>query len=284
MPTIMISICLTLALMIFACGSASHESVRHIDSPVSESSIGRLTLLDSIAKRMRGEWMTRESIRRMTDKHSVYNMLMDLIGRRALYLRVDQDSAGCQFIVSFDLYDSGVMTFDSIETLPHGYKLADRYFDTATVYAFYQGFGDGEQIILHYSRPESPKSDVDIRRVDTFVRVTPSFQSFVNRIMLAGHYKDERGASVLLNEDGTGEWGRDSVYFETGTEFWDVMHSDYLKLSSTRHLTHSDSTTFGYKWSGRQLLIYPVHPGPGIPTLVIGKEPLHILTRLEDSK
>jgi len=93
----------------------------------------------------------------------------------------------------------------------------------------------------------------------TFVRVEPSVAVFVNRVLLAGDYKDEKGRSFVFTESGLAKWPGKDFRFETILDYVGSPPSCDLLMEVDEHGRYSNpSVLHMFEWKGDTLLIYKV--------------------------
>ncbi len=86
------------------------------DEMRTDTTAGRFA---TVMEGLEGGWITTRFNRALHDTRSVFRAIDQGQGKRPLWLDVRSDSASCQFVYSFDLYDSALDQFDSLRLAGH---------------------------------------------------------------------------------------------------------------------------------------------------------------------
>lgn len=113
---------------------------------------------------------------------------------------------------------------------------------------------------------------------NTFIRVEPSVSLFVNRILLAGEYKDERGNSFIFTESGVAKWPDKQFRYETLLDYIGSPASCDLLMEIDQQGRYSNpAVLYRFAWQQGNLLIYRVDNTGENP--VCAKQPTYKLRR-----
>lgn len=189
-----------------------------------------------------------------------------------LWLDVRPDSTFCEFVYSFDLYDSALREFDSLYPAgaPGVYRVLSKHGSSNDTIGI---FGENERL---YWRNDNNGPVV----VDSFIRLQTTMERYLRTVLVEGRYRDEKGKNVAIDADGLMIWGDDTLHCKVGHYFFFGMPADDYLTIAGRHNGQETNSRYGFRWQGKNLSLYKLldrkeEPGPNH-----SPHPLHILTKL----
>ncbi|MFC1541348.1 hypothetical protein ACFL50_02725, partial [Candidatus Latescibacterota bacterium] len=116
-----------------------------------------------------------------------------------------------------------------------------------------------------------------------FVRIDTTIQDYVNSIVIAGNYTDEKGQTFIFTESGEAIWPDQTFKYNVSLDTMLSLFSwcDYFFLFQGKDI-QSNRIKYPFKWEDNKLFIYGTYylPNsvPNSDSLIPTKEPLYILT------
>ena len=112
----------------------------------------------------------------------------------------------------------------------------------------------------------------------TFVRVEPNVHDYVNRIVLAGTYTDEKGRIFVFEESGRARWPDRHFDYKIGLDFV-FSESNFIMILDDRD-ERGIPQTYGFEWRDNKLLIFKgkYSEESGFNEFVREDNPVYILT------
>lgn len=95
------------------------------------------------------------------------------------------------------------------------------------------------------------------KKNQSFIRVEPNISSLVNRILLAGEYRDQNDRKFIFTESGLAKWPDKTFKYEVILDY--IMGSKpcdtFMVVDEKGHMM-KPPTEYGFFWKGDSLLIY----------------------------
>lgn len=275
---------LMVLLLSFFCGCSGRQQAPGAEAAHTAAADSLRQEPDTAASRfatvmqeLKGEWVTTRFDRAMRATRSVFRAIDQGKGKRMLCLDVRPDSTFCEFVYSFDLYDSALRRFDSLHAagppgvyglLPNSHSSDDDMVDdTVGIVA--------EGRVLYWRNDNNGPVVVD-----SFIRLQTTMERYLRAVLVEGRYRDEKGKNVAIDADGLMIWGEDTLQCKVGHYFFFGMPvDDYLDITG-RHNGQETNSCYGFRWKGKNLNLYKLldwKEGPGPDH---SPHPLHVLTKL----
>ena len=111
-----------------------------------------------------------------------------------------------------------------------------------------------------------------------FVRVEPSIDEYVSRIVIAGQYTDEGGREFVFRESGEAKWPDKTFRYRASLDpHWTRGEFDSFYVLGEK-IEDLYPMRYGFEWRDRKLLIFEIAAVREDTAVDRVKEPLHVLT------
>jgi len=112
----------------------------------------------------------------------------------------------------------------------------------------------------------------------TYVRTEPTIDHYVNKIVVAGTYTDEKGRNFAFDESGNAVWPGKTFKYKVGLDcFWTQRKFDYIEIIGEKY-ENIYPMRYGFEWKDNRLLIYEIKKVNHDTTVEREDEPLYTLT------
>ena len=109
------------------------------------------------------------------------------------------------------------------------------------------------------------------------IGLEPTIDEYVNKIVIAGTYTDEKGQNYTFEEPGLAVWPEKTFKYVVGLDcFWTRREFDYIEIFGEKY-EKIYPMQYGFEWKDNRLLIYEIQ-NVYHDTTKRADEPLYILT------
>ena len=240
-------------LLMLACGA--------------EPQAGKVTM-----ESLLGDWLNKNYVASLKKTKSP---LKSWKGIYHTSLRFTKEPTGYEWVVEFNFHEGLTYNIDGLRptSVPNTYMLVfngdqDSMRETENDRIVYP---DGSSDALSWVFTLEGKE----QRIQ-FIRVKPSMEAYVNRVVLAGNYTDISGRSFVFTDACEAKWPDKTFTYTIGLDCV-LAHCDYFSIPAEKDGNRYLEYAFERKQG--KLYLYSVHFAAEAPDfLVRDKKPLHVLT------
>ncbi|MBI3528939.1 MAG: hypothetical protein HY067_13335 [Betaproteobacteria bacterium] len=113
-----------------------------------------------------------------------------------------------------------------------------------------------------------------------YVPVAGELSPQLNRLVIAGNYRDEKGRTWIFNESGEATWPEQKFNYELSLNdpgaHCDYLQSEGAAKGANDNKSVDDKKRYGYGWKAGKLSVYPARLAG--KKVVCGAKPLAVLT------
>jgi hypothetical protein len=273
-PLRLLSVVLPLCALFTAPALAQEKSGETSGAPAksapSAKSKGRVYIKD-----LEGTWISRDFVERLRASRAPHAVARQAAG---IAIKIQQEGRSYPILIT-NFQRAVLQTIIDVEpdAKPNSYRLVLAKDDKGPVnssevtYVYFRGErnADGRFETLSISEPNFAK-----RRFLTYLRLNDPLDNFVNRVVIAGKYKDEEGRGYEFTEDGEAILPDRSFAYEVSL---DPSSAGCELIQNHREREPDGKERIGFEWKGPELRLYKVS-GTKAPFRCDAK-PFAVLTR-----
>jgi hypothetical protein len=198
--------------------------------------------------RLKGTWINTQYLDFLKLKHSPY-FAVTSIESSIPYL--DINKSGFQWLYSFHSGDGfGVQQFRPSNE-PNTYLFTPLGSDDKSIpHKFIVNFGKLDTLV--WIRPNN--DGFSYKTPLTFIKSNKSLEYWVNKLVIAGKYKDSLGNSYVFTESGRAIWPKESFNYEIGLD---------CEFSASDRILRKGSPGYVFRFNKNSLLLYRCLPTEG---------------------
>jgi hypothetical protein len=261
--------------------SLSADDTSKINSvPVRAPSEGKPTL-----EQIQGDWLNKRFMEALVQSRSPNKSYIDEgTGYTAFFIK-KIDSLLFRWDQAWGFHEGAFLRIKGLESTTE----LNTYRILYDNYQTHGGITDNDHFIIENSLPVKEITWTFVDRYDSkkerkidFVRVEPSLDEFVNRVVIAGTYKDIDGCIFTFKESGEAIWPGKSFKYTIGLDrFWSNGKFDELYIIGEK-IDNIYPMRYAFERKDNLLLIYKIKNVNSDTTVEREEKPLFILAPLRN--
>jgi hypothetical protein len=226
-------------------------------------------------KDLEGTWISRDYVERLRAARAPHAVARQAAG---IAIKIQKDGRSYPILIT-NFQRAVLQAIIDVEpdVKPNSYRLVLAKDDKGPVnssdvtYLYFRGErnADGRFETLSISEPNFAK-----RRFLTYLRLNDPLDSFVNRAVIAGKYKDADGQTYEFTEGGDAILPDRSFAYEVSL---DPSSASCELIQNHREREPEGKERIGFEWKGPELRLYKVSGSK--PPFRCGSKPFAVLTR-----
>ncbi len=231
---------------------------------------------------LQGEWLNKQYVEELNrTKSPVKAYDIDRNTNYTAFYIVKKDSAYLNWDQSWGYHEGASLRITGLQLTsePNTYKIT---------YHEYQTHGrrtDNDRFFIHDNKPVNeivwifyPRygSKKEEQRI-TFVRIEPSIEEFINIVVIAGRYTDEKGRKFEFKQSGHAIWPNKSFKYVVELDrYWTNGKFDAFNVLGEK-IKNFYPMRYGLEWRDKKLLVFKIASVIGDGIVVREEKPLFIL-------
>jgi hypothetical protein len=222
-----------------------------------------------------GDWLFKGYVGTLKKTKSPWEAIKPILQNQSRYtaLRFTKESGGYEWLVIINFHEGLTYNIDGIRpTGTNTYALVydkeqDSGRETENDRIVYP---DGSSDALSWVFTLEGKE----QRIQ-FIRVKPSMEAYVNRVVLVGNYTDISGRSFVFTDACEAKWPGKTFTYEIGLDHI-FPECDYIYVPAERDGTKLRA--YAFEWKNGKLLVYNVRYSNDADVMHPSGDPLYVLT------